>query len=222
MFGIMPGKDMCFKMTAYYRIVKTVAWPLCKVLLRFRATGKENIPKEGGLILCCNHTSIIDIAILVLTCDRPIYFMAKEELFKNPLLGWFFRHMGGFPVARGAGDDSAMVKSREIVKRGDILGIFPEGTRTKDTVGHPGRGKSGAAVIASETGADVLPCAIHYSGYDGKIHLFRRSYVRYGEIIGADELKISGADRTEIRRASARIMDTITEMWEADTEWKSN
>lgn len=208
-------------MSFYYRFVKTVARPLAKLMLRFRAKGTEHIPESGGFILCCNHTSMIDIALLVLTCKRQIYFMAKEELFHNPILAWFFRHMGGFPISRGAGDEAALEKARDIVRRGDILGIFPEGTRTKDPAGHPGRGRSGAAVIASQTGAGVLPCAIHYAGYDGKMHFFKPSYVRFGEMIPPEELQIQGLDRAEVRRASNRIMGTITAMWEEETGWKS-
>lgn len=209
-------------MSFYYRFIRTIARPLAKLLLRYRAFGRENIPKSGGFILCANHTSMIDIGLLVLTCKRPIHFMAKEELFRNPLLGRFFRHMGGFPISRGRGDSAAMDTAKEIVRRGDILGIFPEGTRTKDPKGHPARGKSGAALIASETNAAVLPCAIHYDGYDGKMHFFRRSYVRYGQIIPAEELKIDGLDRSQMRRASEKIMITITTMWEEDTGWTSN
>ena len=209
-------------MTLYYRFVKTIAWLPVRLIMRFHSEGRENIPKSGGLVLCCNHTSIIDIAILVVTCPRAIHFMAKEELFKNPILGWFFRHMGGFPVSRGSGDNSAIEKAMQIVQCGDILGIFPEGTRTKERDGHPGRAKSGAAMVASSTGVPVLPCAIHYDKFDGKIHFFRRSYVRYGEIINSAELNIEDNDRRQIRAASERIMGTITAMWEEESGWKSN
>lgn len=202
------------KMTFYYRFVKTLGTPLGKLLIRYKGIGTENIPKDGGFILCCNHTSMIDIGILVLTCPRPIRFMAKEELFKNPILAWFFRHMGGFPIARGKGDSKAMELAESIVRDGGILGIFPEGTRTKEPDGHPGRGKAGAAVIASATGADVLPACIHYDGYDGKVHFFRKSRAYYGDIIPNEKIKINGDDRQDIRRASETIMNTITSMWE--------
>lgn len=201
-------------MTFFYRFVKTVATPLVKLVIRYRKVGIENIPKNGGFILCCNHTSMIDIAAMVIICPRMIRFMAKEELFKNPLLGWFFRHMGGFPIARGKGDTDAMELAEKIVREGGVLGIFPEGTRTKEPDGHPGRGKAGAALIASETGADVLPACIRYDGFDGKVHLFRPTHVHFGEIIKNEQLKIEDNDRAQIRRASETIMGTITKMWE--------
>ena len=209
-------------MSIFYRFVRFFVWLPVKGLIRFRAKGRENIPKSGGFVLCCNHTSIIDIAILVLTCPRGINFMAKEELFKNPLLGWFFRRMGAFPIVRGSGDSAAIDKAIDIVKRGDVLGIFPEGTRTKELDGHPCKAKAGAAMIAAATGAPVLPSAIHYDKYDGKVHLFKRSYVRYGELISSSELNIENNDRKQIRAATERIMGSITALWEEETDWKSN
>lgn len=87
---------------------------------------------------------------------RHVYFMAKEEIFKNRLATWFFaKQLGAFPVKRGAGDTGALDTARRIVEEGKLLGIFPEGTRSKD--GRLGRAKSGAALIAAQTGASVLP-----------------------------------------------------------------
>lgn len=198
-------------MTAYYRTVRTLGWPLTKLIFWFKSHRRENIPEKGGFILCCNHTSYLDIAFLVLTCKRPIYFMAKEELFANPFMGWFYRHMGGFPIKRGGGDTAAMEKAEEIVRRGDILGIFPEGTRTKDPEGRPMRAKSGVAVIAAATGADVLPAAINYHG---KVKPFRRIDVTYGDMIPNADLHIEGNARADLKRATNTIMGAVTALWE--------
>lgn len=201
-------------MSVIYRIVKFIAPPIGKLLIRYKGYGKENIPKQGGIILCCNHTSMVDIAALILSCPRPICFMAKEELFRNPLLGWFFRKMGAFPIARGKGDTDAIEKAESIVRSGGILGIFPEGTRTKDPDGHPGKGKAGAAMIAAATGADVLPTCIIYDGYKDKFRWFRPSRVYYGKVIKNEELQIKDNDRRQIRAAIEKIMGTISQMWE--------
>ena len=198
-------------MTAYYRIVRTLGWPLGKLIFHFKGHRRENIPEKGGLILCCNHTSYLDIAFLVLTCKRQIFFMAKEELFHNPFMGWFYGHMGGFPIKRGAGDNAAMEKAEEIVRRGDILGIFPEGTRTKEPDGRPMRAKSGVAVIAAATGADVLPAAINYHG---PVKPFRRIDVTYGEMIPNETLHVEPDSRKDLKRATGEIMGRITGMWE--------
>ena len=90
---------------------------------------------------------------------RHVFFMAKEEIFRNRLSSWFFgKQLGAFPVKRGAGDTAALDTARAIVGDGRLLGIFPEGTRSRD--GQLGRAKSGAALIAAQTGASILPAAI--------------------------------------------------------------
>lgn len=201
-------------MTPFYRVIKTIATPIAKLLIRHKSFGKENIPMDRGFILCCNHTSMIDIAALVVTCPRMIRFMGKEELFRNPVTKWFFRKMGGFPIARGKGDTDAIEFAETLVREGGVLGIFPEGTRTKDPEGRPGKGKAGVALIASATGADVLPCCIRYAGYKDKFRFFRPTHVHYGEIIKNEQLKIENNDRHQIRAAGTAIMGTITQMWE--------
>lgn len=198
-------------MKPFYRIVKTVAWPIARLIFWFKPIDKNNIPKEGGLILCCNHTSYLDIAFLVLTCKRPIRFMAKEELFKGRFMAWFYRNMGGFPIKRGAGDTAAIDTAKEIVSSGGILGVFPEGTRTREPDGRPGRGKSGAVLIAAATGADVVPVGINYGG---KVGPFRRISVRYGEPIKNSEIALSEESRGELRRVTTMIMGRITALWE--------
>ncbi len=198
-------------MSAYYRIVRALGRPLARMIFWYKGHRRENVPEEGGLILCCNHTSYLDIAFLVLTCKRPIFFMAKEELFHNPIMGWFYRNMGGFPIKRGAGDTAAMEKAEEIVRRGDILGIFPEGTRTKEPDGRPMRAKSGVAVIAAATGADVVPAAVNYHG---KVGPFKRIDITYGEKIPNAALQVDPTSRQDLKRVTGEIMSRITALWE--------
>ena len=147
--------------------------PLAWLLFPFKTIGRENIPDTPGqppLVLCCNHISVIDPVFLEMCQKRHVYFMAKEEIFKNRLATWFFaKQLGAFPVKRGAGDTGALDTARRIVEEGKLLGIFPEGTRSKD--GRLGRAKSGAALIAAQTGASVLPVAI--ATKNQKLRLFR-------------------------------------------------
>ena len=136
--------------------------------------------------------------------------MAKEELFKKPFPRWFVTNMGAFPVTRGSsiGSATALKTAEDIVSGGGVMGIFPEGTRSKD--GKPKKAKSGVAVIASATNAPVLPVSIYY---EGKLKLFKKITLRIGKPITHDELKIQSNDRSQLRRVSSLIMDNIVKQW---------
>ena len=187
-------------MTAYYRTVRTVGWPLTKLIFWFKSHRRENIPKEGGFILCCNHTSYLDIAFLVLTCKRPIYFMAKEELFANPFMGWFYRHMGGFPIKRGGGDTAAMEKAEEIVRRGDILCIFPEGTRTEEE--GTADAKTGAVRMAAKLKVPIIPVYISRN----------KKFFRKAKLIVGAPLPVPAGDHEEYEAFSEQLMEHIAEL----------
>ena len=143
--------------------------------------GKENIPRKGALIFTCNHFSVGDPPLLIGIFPRRIVWMAKQELFDAPVFGKLY-NMGGFiPVRRFEGDLRAIRRSQDVLRRGHVLGMFPEGTRSG---GKLGPGEPGTALIALRSGAPVLPVAIW-----GTEHvklprdLFRRTkaHVRFGE-----------------------------------------
>ncbi len=199
-----------------FDIVRGIIFLALKIFLPFKSKGKENLPKEGSIVLCSNHISLLDPVLILLTSRRRVYFMAKNELFKNKLSGAFFRFCGAFPVNRGQGDTSAIETAEEIVKEGKIFGIFVEGTRTKNEDASPGRPKSGAAVIAASSNSDILPVAVTYK--KGRPKIFRRAVVRYGTPIKADEIKINDLKPSEIKKVTRRIMDDITELWREESE----
>lgn len=124
-----------------------------------RIWGRERIPRSGPVILAANHQSFYDIFVLGAVMQRPIYYMAKQELFDNAALARFLPHTGAFPVRRGEADRSAIDAAREVLARGDLLGIFVDGTR------HHGDGlgevRAGAAMIAGITGAPIVPVWIN-------------------------------------------------------------
>ena len=161
----------------------------------------ENIPSgKGGYIIACNHQKYADPPMIAAVVRGKFSFMAKEELFRNPLFGWLIRRCGAFPVVRGSGDDAPIRESVGAVEKGRILVIFPEGTRSKD--GTIGRMKSGVVLIASQAGTPVLPVCLRYSGKN-------RVDINFGEAIPAEKLKIDENDRRSMRNAAKLIGDSL-------------
>ncbi|WP_300408169.1 lysophospholipid acyltransferase family protein [Lagierella sp.] len=114
-----------------YKFLKGVVGFFIKILYKIEVYGKENVPKEGPLILCANHKSLLDPIVLAVAMDRQVHFMGKEELWDNPILKFLLDRVGAFPVNRSKSDLKSIRTSMAILKRGDVLGIFPEGTRVK-------------------------------------------------------------------------------------------
>ncbi|MEG0546290.1 MAG: lysophospholipid acyltransferase family protein [Oscillospiraceae bacterium] len=194
-----------------YNIMKAVAIPVCKVRVKYQFEGLENVPEKGGFIMAANHISIFDpVLIGIALKKRPIHYMGKEELFENPLLGKFLTHMDAFPIKRGTGDMSSIEYAEKIVKNGWILGVFPEGTRSKDF--KPQRPKSGIALIAKQTKADVLPVSI-YTADD-----YKRGTtvtIRFGKLIKNEEFGFTeNVKSKELRSAATKVMDEIVKLWE--------
>ena len=129
-----------------YYFAKAICMIAFNIWYKLDYHGLENIPSGGGYILMSNHRSMIDPIILAEKAHGQVRYMGKMELFRNPILGWALRTIGTFPVDRGAGDTSAIDNSRKVIEEGDILGIFPEGHRSK--TGEPLRPKSGVALVA--------------------------------------------------------------------------
>ncbi len=191
-----------------YTVLKVIAVPLYKVLFFYRVKGKENLPKEGGYIICSNHLSNNDPIFLGLGVNRQIYYMAKAELFKNPILSALIRALGAFPVQRGAGDGKAINEAENIIKQKKMLGIFIEGTRSK--TGEFLRPKSGAAIIASQMNAPVLPLCITPKTKDKKVKLFHRITISIGKPMTPAELGLDSEAGPEAYRSAARkIMNEI-------------
>jgi 1-acyl-sn-glycerol-3-phosphate acyltransferase len=193
-----------------YRIIGTLSIPVVKGLYRLRVRGLENVP-EGGFVLAANHTSNFDpwpLGIPFLP-DRQLRFMAKAELF-NPVLAPFLRAGGAFEVRRGEGDVEAMRTAVELVREGEIVVMFPEGTRqTKGLVKrHAARPHTGAARIALTAKAPLVPAAI-----GGTDRLLRLGPLRvaYGPPIDLSDL--DGQDlKTAAKLATERLMATIDEL----------
>ena len=193
-----------------YRIVGTLSIPVVKGLYRLRVRGLENVP-EGGFVLAANHTSNFDpwpLGIPFLP-DRQLRFMAKAELF-NPVLAPFLRAGGAFKVRRGEGDVEAMRTAVELVREGEIVVMFPEGTRrTKGLVKrHAARPHTGAARIALTAKAPLVPVAI--GGTDRLLRL-GPLLVAYGPPIDLSDLDDQDI-KTAAKLATERLMAAIDEL----------
>ena len=151
-------------------------------IYQFRVIGKENLPTEGGVLLCTNHIHNFDPIVVGITAPRPIHFMAKEELFTVPILGKIMPLINAFPVKRGLSDRGALRKGLGILKEGNVLGLFPEGTRSK--TGELGEGLAGAGFFALRSNAHIVPCAII-----GPYKPFKRLKVVYGKPIDMEEYR---------------------------------
>lgn len=135
-----------------------LVWPFFRFLLRGRTEGKASVPPHGGLVVVANHGSHLDPPLLSCAMGRPVAFMAKEELFRVPLLGPLIRACGAYPVARGGGDREALRTACRRLQEGWATGVFLDGTRQAD--GRVSRPLPGAALLAARTGQPLLPVAI--------------------------------------------------------------
>lgn len=196
-----------------YRIIGTLSAPVVKGLYRLRARGVEHLP-EGGFVLAANHTSNFDpwpLGIPLLP-DRQLRFMAKAELF-NPIFTPILRGGGAFKVRRGEGDVEAMRTAIELVRQGEIVVMFPEGTRRAKGLRkkHVARAHTGAARIALTAGAPLVPAAIVGTDRLSRLGPLR---VAYGAPIDVSDLGAADA-KTAAQVATDRLMARIDELKES-------
>jgi glycerol-3-phosphate dehydrogenase (NAD(P)+) len=141
-----------------YWIVRAILQPFFHLYFRLSRIGREHIPQDGPVILAANHRSFLDPFVIATMARRPIYYVAKQELFQNRLQAWLLNSLGAFPVDRGHADQDTIDTAKAILARGDAVLIFPEGTRVRP--GPPGRAKRGVGRLALESGAPVVPLAV--------------------------------------------------------------
>ncbi|HXD54244.1 MAG TPA: lysophospholipid acyltransferase family protein [Solirubrobacteraceae bacterium] len=141
-----------------YWVLRGLLVPFFLLYFRMQRVGREHLPKDGPLLLAANHRSFLDPFVIGTLVKRPVYYMAKRELFEKRWQAWLLNALGAFPVDRGAGDGDAMATAREILERGDCVVVFPEGTRIRRRpLAEPRRG---VGRLALETGAPVAPIAV--------------------------------------------------------------
>lgn len=185
-----------------YQFAKNLVWTTLKPIYRFDIKGLEHFPKTGGVLVCSNHINALDPPVVGITAPRPVHFMAKEELFNLPILKPLLPKLNAFPVKRGLSDREALRKALSLLKSGDVMGLFPEGTRSKD--GKLGKGFTGAGFFALKGEADVVPCAII-----GPYKPFKRLKVVYGKPIVMQPYRDRKASADEVTLV---IMDEIQKL----------
>jgi 1-acyl-sn-glycerol-3-phosphate acyltransferase len=141
-----------------YGLARAILLPFFLVYFRLERLGVEHLPRSGPLLLVANHRSFLDPFVIGSLTRRPVYYVAKRELFERRWQAWLLNRLGAFPVDRGAGDEDAMATARTLLERGECVVIFPEGTRVRP--GPLGRPRRGAGRLALETGARVVPVAV--------------------------------------------------------------
>jgi 1-acyl-sn-glycerol-3-phosphate acyltransferase len=191
-------------------VVRLILIVFFSIFYRVELVGRENIPAKGAAVLCGNHVSELDMFFIGYRIKRLVRWMSKEELFHNPVLRFLLTWLGAFPVKRGRADVGAIKNALRLLKEGHIVGIFPEGTRTKQKEINEIRVKPGAVMLAMESGAPILPVAItaSYKPFSRIRVIFGKPYLLEAE----KDRKYSNDEMKEIGKA---IMKNIYRLVEA-------
>lgn len=191
----------------------TLRWTLAKllmVLFRVHVRGAEKVP-QGGALLAGNHLSYLDPILLWCASPRPTHFIAKQELWRSSVLGWLLDHLWAFPVNREGSDRQAITTATELLKHGDLVAMFPEGTRKRDGSEDLGEAHNGVSFIASRADAPVVPVGI--TGTDkawppgAKLPRFARVTIVIGDPVSADDF--DGGRKERVAAMTAEVMRRI-------------
>ncbi|MBU2701025.1 1-acyl-sn-glycerol-3-phosphate acyltransferase [Sporomusaceae bacterium BoRhaA] len=194
-------------MGIFYECLRAIFSAIFSVFFRYRVTGKENLPKQGGYIIAANHLSLWDPPLVATPIPAHLHYMAKQELFQIPVFSAIIRGLGTFPVKRATADRLAIRTAINLLKAGEVVGIFPEGTRSKN--GKLQKPEAGLELIASKAGVPVIPVAIMGTNLlfrNGNI--FPRFEVHFGKAIYPSD-KNSGPDHINL---TAQVMQSIQNM----------
>ena len=160
---------------------------LFKRLYRVRIVNPEKEPLGIPYIVCCNHTALMDVTVISLAMKSQVRYMAKKEVFKVPILRSFVKAMGAFPVDRKNGDVGAVKKTIELLKAGDCVGVFPQGTRMPYVHPRDTKIKNGIGMFADRAGVGILPVCIRTKKQ--KLKLFRKTEFIIGDYIPPQDIK---------------------------------
>lgn len=202
-------------MEPLYRLAEAVLIPPFKLWFNWRMEGLELVPREGPVLVAANHISYVDPfadAYFLLRAGRRPRFLAKQELFDVPVMGWALRHLGQIPVRRGTGDRSPLDAAAAALDRDEAVIVYPEGTVTKNPDWSPMEARTGIARLSLRCGVPVLPLAIwgaqHVWQKDGKqsLRFARPIWLKAGKAIDLSPHAAGGEDHETLRAATERVM----------------
>jgi 1-acyl-sn-glycerol-3-phosphate acyltransferase len=192
----------------HYRLAQVTIRASAHLLLGYRVSGTENIPREGGFLLASSHKSYLDPLVVGACLPRELRYFSKRELFANPFFGWLIRSYGAVPVERTGADRRALSLALKILEQGEGLIVFPEGTRIR----RPGVGeaKPGIGMLAVRSGVPVIPCWAG-STWDPRRSLLRRVpvHVRFGPALAFAAPTEPAEARRAYEDAASAIMAAI-------------
>ena len=206
---IKKAQKRLSRRNGYMQLHRILA-PLIRFFQRIKVTGVENIPKEGGFILCSNHIAIRDVILLGASSPRQLRFMAKKEIFKVPLLGGLVAWLGAIKLDRSGGDIGALKAAVKQVERGSIVAIFPQGHRYPGVDPTTTPKKNGAALIAYRSGADVIPACIKTK--KNKYTFMCKKEIVFGKPIKYESLGFSKGGNAEYEKATDVVFAEIAKL----------
>ena len=199
--------------TSWYRVIRAFFWLVFHTIWRLKVTGVRNVPQHGAAIIVCNHLSMVDPFVVGFGANRLVSFMAKEELFRVPVVGFLIRKVGAFPVDRARRDPASMRVALSVLKEGGLLGMFPEGTRS--TTGEMLELRTGAARLASRTRTPIIPAAVINTDCalpPGKFIRLAKIALKFGEPFELTELYDKPKDEEALTRALALMKEKIEQL----------
>lgn len=185
-------------------LTKTLVWIYIKIFYRVKLINKRVIPEKGPVLICANHPGKLDMFLIGCRLKRLARYMAKEELFRNPVLRFILNHVGAFPVRRGRADIRSVKKAINLLKEGHIVAMFPEGTRTRNKDKSRIRIGGGAALMAVKASVPIIPVAVSEN-----YRIFGKIKVIYGEPFYLDADKNKKYSSRELKQMSSEIMKKV-------------
>ena len=200
----------------FYMWLRRYAAGIIRFFMRVHTGGVEHEPERGALLVCANHTALMDVLTLAVSLRRQLRYLAKAELFRIPLLAPLIRALGAYSVDRGKGDVGAIKKTLSLLREGEVVAMFPQGTRYAGIDPAKTDVKSGVGMMVYRSGAPVLPVYIRVKNY--RYRFLRKKEVIIGEPIRYEEFGFETGGKEEYARAARMVFDRILALREREID----